>query len=127
MDGLFERFRGEVPHLKLRPSEYLRRNFWFTTQPMEEPEKPEHLRQMLDWMGWDRILFASDYPHWDSDDPRYAFKIRMSETERRGIFVSNAEAVWGQVTSSGCCHCFRPCKSRPYSFPRRCLPAGSRR
>ncbi len=96
MDGLFDRFRGEVPYLKMKPSEYLRRNFWWTTQPMEEPEKPEQLRQMLDWMGWDRIVFASDYPHWDSDDPRHAFKIRMSEAEKRGIFAGNAEAIYGE-------------------------------
>jgi predicted TIM-barrel fold metal-dependent hydrolase len=95
MDGLFERFRGEVPHLKRRPSEYLRRNFWFTTQPMEEPEKPEHLREMVNWMGWDRLLFASDYPHWDSDDPRYAFKIKLSEDEKKMIFACNAKAVYG--------------------------------
>jgi predicted TIM-barrel fold metal-dependent hydrolase len=63
---------------------------------MEEPEKPEHLRDMLDWMGWDRIVFASDYPHWDSDDPRYAFKIRMSDEERRGIFSGNAQTIYGE-------------------------------
>ena len=64
---------------------------------MEEPEKPKQLRQMLDWMGWDKIVFASDYPHWDSDDPRYAFKIRMSEQERRGIFAGNAETIYGDL------------------------------
>ncbi|MDB5316437.1 MAG: amidohydrolase, partial [Rhodospirillales bacterium] len=96
LDGLFDRFRGEVPHLKSKPSEYLRRNFWWTTQPMEEPEKPEQLRQMLDWMGWDRIVFASDYPHWDSDDPRQAFKIRLSVVEKQAIFAGNAEAIYGE-------------------------------
>lgn len=97
MDGLFDRFRSEVPYLKRRPSEYLRQHFWWTTQPMEEPEKPWHLRQMLDWMGWDRIVFASDYPHWDSDDPRHVFKLRMSEAERHGIFAGNAQAIYGDL------------------------------
>ena len=36
---------------------------------MEEAETPEHLIDVMDWIGWDRILFASDYPHWDFDDP----------------------------------------------------------
>ena len=78
-----------------KPSDYLKSNFWFTTQPVEEPEEPEHLRKLIDWIGWDRLLFATDYPHWDSDDPRYAFKCRMSEAERRAIFSGNAKAVYG--------------------------------
>jgi uncharacterized protein len=53
------------------------------------------LRKLIDWIGWDRLLFATDYPHWDSDDPRYAFKCRLSETERRAIFSGNAKAVYG--------------------------------
>src|SRR5712675_540372 len=37
MDQHFERFRDEVPHLKRRPSEYVKEHFWFTTQPIDEP------------------------------------------------------------------------------------------
>ena len=62
---------------------------------MEEPEDPEDLRRLLSRIGWDRVLFATDYPHWDSDDPRYAFKCRLSEDERRAIFATNAKAVYG--------------------------------
>ncbi len=53
----------------MAPSEYLKRNVWVSTQPMEEPEVPRHLIDTLEWIGWDRIMFASDYPHWDFDDP----------------------------------------------------------
>ena len=56
--------RSEVPNLRLKPSEYLRRNLWYTTQPIEEPEHPQHLRAHFDWIGWDRMVYASDYPHW---------------------------------------------------------------
>lgn len=94
MDSHWRALRSEVPHLRRAPSEYLRTNFWFTTQPVEEPERPEHLRKLIDWIGWDRLLFASDYPHWDSDDPRYAFKCPLSEAERRGLFADNARAVY---------------------------------
>ena len=95
MDSHWNALRSEVPHLTRKPSDYLKSNFWFTTQPVEEPEEPEHLRKLIDWIGWDRLLFATDYPHWDSDDPRYAFKCRMSEAERRAIFSGNAKAVYG--------------------------------
>jgi predicted TIM-barrel fold metal-dependent hydrolase len=94
LDRHWEVLRSEVPHLKHPPSVYIKRNIWFTTQPVEEPEHPEDLRHVLDWIGWDRLLFSSDYPHWDSDDPRYAFKIPMSEAERRMIFAENARAVF---------------------------------
>lgn len=66
MDLIFERMHKEVPHLKRKPSEYMRENFWFATQPIEEPEKPQHLVDIFEWIGWDRILFSTDYPHWDS-------------------------------------------------------------
>ena len=58
--------KDEVPHLKRAPSEYLREHIWVSTQPMEEAEEPEHLIDAMHWIGWDRILFASDYPPWIS-------------------------------------------------------------
>ena len=38
-----DQLREEVSHLQRRPSEYMRDHFWFTTQPIEEPEQPEQL------------------------------------------------------------------------------------
>ena len=94
MDQHFERFRSEVPHLKRRPSDYVKQNFWFTTQPIDEPDEAKHLRQLIEWVGIDRLLFSSDYPHWDYDDARYAFKTPLTEAERRKIFNGNARAVY---------------------------------
>ena len=68
-----------MPHLKRLPSEYIRDNIWVTTQPIEEPERPEDLLSTCEWIGWDRIMFSTDYPHWDQDDPRYAFKAPLPE------------------------------------------------
>ena len=94
MDQHFERFRSEVPHLKRRPSEYVREHFWFTTQPIDEPDQARHLRQLIEWIGIDRLLFSSDYPHWDYDDARFAFKTPLTEAERNKIFNTNARAVY---------------------------------
>lgn len=94
LDAAWSKMRSEVPELKLKPSEYLRRNVWFATQPMEEPERPWHLRQLFEWIGWDRIIYSSDYPHWDFDDPQQAIKTPLSEGERRAIFRGNAETVY---------------------------------
>ena len=95
LDRHWARMRDEVPECRRPPSEYIREHLWFTTQPVEEPEQPEHLRDTLNWIGWDRLMFATDYPHWDYDDPAAAFKIAMSEQERAMIFRENACAVYG--------------------------------
>lgn len=94
LDNHWRKMQAEVPHLKMPPSHYMRRNLWVSTQPMEEPERPEDLRKTLSWIGWDRILFATDYPHWDFDDPRHAFPCQLSEAEKRMIFRGNAEAIY---------------------------------
>jgi uncharacterized protein len=83
MDKHWERMRSEIPHVKRPPSEYLRENFWFTTQPIEEPSKPAHLAEIIDWLGWDRLIFSSDYPHWDFDHPRHIFKFHLTTNRSR--------------------------------------------
>ena len=94
MDKQWERNRKETPHLKRPPSEYLREHFWFCTQPMEEPEDPAHLQDILGWIGWDKMMYSSDYPHWDYDDPRVALNFRMTPPQRAGILRDNAKALY---------------------------------
>ena len=95
MDNHWKKLRSENPLLKRLPSEYMRSNVWFTTQPIEEPEPRTQLAETLDWIGWDRVLFATDYPHWDFDDPAQAFPMQMTETQKRALFLDNAKAVFG--------------------------------
>ena len=95
LDKLWPSLRGEVPHLKRLPSEYIRDHVWVSTQPIEEPERPEHLADTMEWIGWDRILYASDYPHWDFDDPRLAIPSWIPAEKRAAIYGGNARAVYG--------------------------------
>jgi predicted TIM-barrel fold metal-dependent hydrolase len=95
LDRHFDRMRAELPHLSRKPSEYLRSNMWYTTQPSDEPERPEDLRRIFDWMGWDRVLYATDYPHWDMDNPGQSIKLRLTEAEQKMIYADNARAVYG--------------------------------
>jgi predicted TIM-barrel fold metal-dependent hydrolase len=95
MDKHWQRMRAETPHLKRPPSEYVREHFWFTTQPIEEPESPEHLLDIIGWIGWDRLMFSTDYPHWDFDDPKQAFKVKLTDAQKAMIFRDNAKAVYG--------------------------------
>jgi predicted TIM-barrel fold metal-dependent hydrolase len=96
LDRLWGRMRDETPHLRRAPSEYIRSQVWLTTQPMEEPEPRERVLGLIDWIGWDRLLFASDYPHWDFDHPDHALPFHLGEAERRGFFRENARAVYGR-------------------------------
>jgi uncharacterized protein len=94
LDQLFERMRAEVPHLKRRPSEYIRNHVWLTTQPMEEPEERGQLNDIIEWIGADRLLFSSDYPHWDFDDPFRAFPAGINDTIKRRIMTENGLGVY---------------------------------
>jgi predicted TIM-barrel fold metal-dependent hydrolase len=42
------------------PLPYFQKNFWITCEP-EEKDFIDNAR----WVGWDRLLFATDYPHND--------------------------------------------------------------
>ncbi|MFZ2099766.1 MAG: amidohydrolase family protein [Oricola sp.] len=95
LDREWKRMRSEVPHVKRPPSEYVRENFWYTTQPIEEPENNRHLFDILRWIGPDRLMFSTDYPHWDFDDPRSAFKVPLTPEERSAIFRDTAVELFG--------------------------------
>jgi predicted TIM-barrel fold metal-dependent hydrolase len=61
---------------------------------MEEPENRRHVLDMMEWIGWDRLLFSSDYPHWDFDDPFRAFPAGIAKERSRQILTANAKAVY---------------------------------
>ncbi len=94
LDKLHERMHGEVPHLKRRPSEYIREHVYVTTQPMEESDVRGQVLDLMEWIGWDRLLFASDYPHWDFDDPFRAFPVGLKAERHRQICAENGRSVY---------------------------------
>jgi predicted TIM-barrel fold metal-dependent hydrolase len=94
LDRLWKRWRPELPHVRRPPSEYIREHCWLSTQPMEHGDDTRYLREVFDHIGWDRLCYASDYPHWDFDDPRYAFPLSMSGEERRKITYDNAKNLF---------------------------------
>ena len=94
LDKHWKRLKDEVPHLKMAPSEYIRKHFWVTTQPMEETENPDHLLEVMNWIGMDRIMFSSDYPHWDFDDPFVSLPPSLTDEQRRMIYSGNARALY---------------------------------
>ena len=95
MDKHWQRLRSEVPHVKRPPSEYIREQVWWTTQPMEDPERREDLFDVINWIGWDRLLFATDYPHWDYDEPSRVLPAGVSEDNRAAFYLGNAQKLYG--------------------------------
>lgn len=71
MDNNYKALRMEVPWLKKLPSEYAREHLRLTTQPLEQPSNRKHLRDMIEIIGTEMLMFATDYPHWDFDNPAY--------------------------------------------------------
>jgi len=90
LDRLWRTMGSEVPRMKRPPSEYISECFYYSTQPIEEPENPGDLPALFEQVGWDRILYASDYPHWDYDDPKYAFKCEIPDDKMSKIMRTNA-------------------------------------
>ena len=85
----------EAPLLETRPSEYIT-DFYFGTQPLEVSARPDLLELCFDMIGTDRLLYASDYPHWDFDSPSIINELSMLEdADRRAILGGNAIEVFG--------------------------------
>lgn len=95
MDTQWRAVRREVPWVKRPPSEYINEHFWFGTQPMIEPEPKhhKHLLELIEMVGADRLLFASDYPHWEFDSPVGAMKGLPQDIKER-ILYKNAKDLF---------------------------------
>ena len=87
--------RDEVPWVRRLPSEYVADHVRFTTQPLPEPRRREHLHVLCDIVGADRtLMFSSDYPHWDFDSPRHALTALPAGIRQR-VRVDNAVETFG--------------------------------
>ena len=89
LDEHFEKRPGEMP-IPRRPSEYVEQG-----RVLVSCEPDEHaIAYVCETVGADKILYASDYPHWDSDFPNSVKSIReredLSEDAKRDILGANA-------------------------------------
>jgi uncharacterized protein len=95
LDRHYRALRAEAPLLRRLPSEYIADHFWYATQPIEEPERPEHLLGMFELLNAERrVMFSSDYPHWDFDSPTDAVP-RMPPALKHRIMAGNAADLFG--------------------------------
>ena len=92
LDEDYRALRKETPWLDRLPSEYARDHIRLTTQPLEAPRNPAALWTALDDIGGrDMLMFASDYPHWDFEDPAF---VRIPRDWREQLLDGNARALY---------------------------------
>jgi predicted TIM-barrel fold metal-dependent hydrolase len=95
LDKNVKGLRDEVPWIRRLPSEYLVDHVRFTTQPMPEPKRRAHLHTLLEIARAEKtLMFSSDYPHWDFDDPRHVLTTLPAEMRQR-IASENAIETYG--------------------------------
>lgn len=90
LDREYRQGRIEVPWIRKLPSEHIRERLCLSTQPTEDMS-PEQWVKMVDLMGTDEILvFSTDYPHFDFDDPDQAIPKALPDDLREKILWKNA-------------------------------------
>lgn len=95
MDKNYKALRDTTPWLTRLPSEYILDHVRLTTQPIEEPRRPQELTQILDMIEAGRtLMFSSDYPHWDYDNRHLLLKA-VPERTRSRIMGETAAELYG--------------------------------
>jgi len=96
LDGEYRMRSSEAPLLRRLPSAYIR-DMFFTTQPFEQLDNPEHLRAVFEIMSADtQLLYSSDYPHQDFDLPTLIWDLPfLTEQAKRNILGGYAMRLFG--------------------------------
>lgn len=93
-DEKYQARKAEMAPLQMLPSEYVKANRCYFTCEGEESALP----LMMERFGDDCILYASDYPHWDTEWPDTARHILerkdLSDKSKEKILSSNARSFY---------------------------------
>jgi uncharacterized protein len=83
-----------VPEITRKPSEYFQRQCFISLDPDERD-----VAHVADAVGSDKIVFASDFPHYDAIFPGAVAAVRdrqdLSEETKRLILGENASRLLG--------------------------------
>lgn len=86
---------GRYPHVKplpLKPSEYLRRNVWYTTSGMPWQTEVLFVRDMV---GADRVMYAMDYPYqYEPEEVAIQDALPISDEEKYEFFEGIATKIF---------------------------------
>jgi hypothetical protein len=90
LDTNWKSCRTEIPWCRRRPSEYVWEHVRFASQPLESPEDAELLAPAIAGLRpWDTLMYASDFPHWDFDEPEQTLR-QLPQEWRNAVRSKNA-------------------------------------
>ncbi len=91
LDNEYMMRTSEAPALTKLPSDYMR-EFYYTSQPMEQINNHEMLKATFNMINAEnQLLYSSDWPHWDFDLPRTIYDLPfVSEQGKRNILGETA-------------------------------------
>jgi uncharacterized protein len=85
----------EVPWLKSRPSDYVRRHIRATTAPAQLPADAAQAAQLAEMLGArDMLMFASDHPHEHGDGHLDTLLDVLDDEGRDAVLHGNAAALY---------------------------------
>ena len=94
LDHQVDSYAGYAPRMRLTPSEYFARQCWVSFE-IDEVTLPA----LVPFVGADRIVWGSDYPHADSTFPGALDELRatvapLPEAQQQLILSANAAALY---------------------------------
>ena len=100
LDDQYLMRQSEAPLLKRMPSDYMRENCFYTSQPLEKSSRVG-LRATMEMIRAEtQLLWSSDWPHFDFDTPGVIHELDfMSEQARRNILGLNAARIFDLPTT----------------------------
>ncbi len=95
LDEFVESYGWQLSHLRLKPSEYVRRQAWISFDPGEHTMGP-----LTRFLPADHMIWASDFPHSDAKYPGVVAELRehtadMTPAARADLFGASALRLYG--------------------------------
>jgi predicted TIM-barrel fold metal-dependent hydrolase len=102
LESQFDSLRREFPWLRRRPTDVFREHVRIATHPLELTSERDAIYESLESIGGldDVLVYSSDYPHWDTDDPSFVAQ-RFPESWWPKLFQENAAAACRWPTPAG--------------------------
>lgn len=96
LDSQLATLRWENPAITELPSTTFRDHVIVSSQPFDHTDDRRQMIELLESFGGmeDILVFATDYPHWDADEPTRV-AVRLPQSWHEKVFYGNAARFFG--------------------------------